>query len=113
MEDRFLTSSLYVNKISVSKEIPQGNYLNDLSVVKNLKEMDGIRLSKNVTFLVGENGVGKSTLIEGIAVAMGFNPEGGTINYFVNNRRPDRGKSRLHFYWYLPIPLDCTPIFTN
>ena len=34
-------------------------------------------------------------------------------NYFVNNRRQDRGKSRLHFYWYLPIPLDCTPIFTN
>lgn len=34
-------------------------------------------------------------------------------NYFVNNRRQDRGKSRLHFYWYLPIPLDCTLIFTN
>jgi len=41
--------------------------------------MGGIRLSKNVTFLVGENGVGKSTLVEGIAVAMGFNPEGGRI----------------------------------
>lgn len=52
-----------------------------MPVVKNLREMEGIRLSKNVTFLVGENGVGKSTLIEGIAVAMGFNPEGGTINF--------------------------------
>ncbi len=98
MEDRFLTSSLYVNKISVSKEIPQGNYLNGLSMVKNLKEMDGIRLSKNVTFLVGENGVGKSTLIEGIAVAMGFNPEGGTINFNFSTKA-----SHSDLYNYLTI----------
>jgi predicted ATPase len=31
-----------------------------------------------VTFFVGENGSGKSTLLEAIAVASGFNPEGGT-----------------------------------
>lgn len=40
-----------------------------------------------VTFLVGENGIGKSTLIEGIAVKMGFNAEGGsrkpTDGYFL------------------------------
>lgn len=34
-----------------------------------------------VTFLVGENGSGKSTLIEAIAMAAGFNPEGGTKNF--------------------------------
>jgi predicted ATPase len=33
-----------------------------------------------VTFLVGENGSGKSTVLEAIAVAMGFGPEGGTKN---------------------------------
>ena len=38
-------------------------------------------LTKPVTFFVGENGIGKSTLIEAIAVAAGFNPEGGTRNY--------------------------------
>ena len=43
--------------------------------------MGELRLTEPVTFLVGENGVGKSTLIEGIAVVMGFNPEGGTINF--------------------------------
>lgn len=35
----------------------------------------------NVTYIVGENGTGKSTLLEGIAVALGFNPEGGTLNF--------------------------------
>ena len=30
---------------------------------------------------MGENGSGKSTLLEAIAVAYGFNPEGGTLNY--------------------------------
>ena len=34
-----------------------------------------------VTFFVGENGSGKSTLLEALAVAYGFNPEGGTKNY--------------------------------
>ena len=98
MDDRYLMSSLYINKISISKKIPQGNYLNDLPVVKNLKEMDGIRLSKNVTFFVGENGVGKSTLIEGIAIAMGFNPEGGTINFNFSTKA-----SHSDLYRYLTI----------
>lgn len=33
-----------------------------------------------VTYIVGENGSGKSTVLEAIAVATGFNPEGGTRN---------------------------------
>ena len=40
-----------------------------------------IDLHPKVTFLVGENGSGKSTLLEAIAVALGFNPEGGTKNF--------------------------------
>ncbi|WP_245714198.1 AAA family ATPase [Nocardia vaccinii] len=34
-----------------------------------------------MTFLVGENGSGKSTILEAIAVATGMNPEGGSQNY--------------------------------
>jgi predicted ATPase len=37
-----------------------------------------------VTFLIGENGSGKSTLLEAIAVARGFNAEGGTKNFRFN-----------------------------
>lgn len=94
-EDNILADNLYINQIRISKEIPQGNYLNDLPVVRNLKKMGGLKLSRKVTFLVGENGVGKSTLIEGIAVGMGFNPEGGSINIGFNTRD---SHSDLHEY---------------
>ena len=42
---------------------------------------------KPVTFLVGENGTGKSTLLEAIAAAWGFNPEGGTRNFRFSTAR--------------------------
>ena len=42
--------------------------------------VDGLSLHPRVTYFVGENGSGKSTLLEGIAVAAGFNPEGGSMN---------------------------------
>ncbi|MEV8215265.1 AAA family ATPase [Leifsonia sp. NPDC077715] len=41
---------------------------------------DGLELPRGVTFLVGENGSGKSTVIEGIATAYGMPPEGGSTN---------------------------------
>lgn len=40
----------------------------------------------NVTFLVGENGSGKSTLIEALAVAWGFNAEGGSRDHHYATR---------------------------
>ncbi len=49
--------------------------------IKALSGVDRIDFDRAVTFFVGENGSGKSTLLEGIAVAYGFNPEGGTKNY--------------------------------
>lgn len=54
-----------------------------LPVVHHLQELE---LHPAVTFVVGENGSGKSTLLEAIAVAWGFNPEGGTKNFRFNTR---------------------------
>ncbi|HUF30285.1 MAG TPA: AAA family ATPase [Gemmatimonadaceae bacterium] len=46
-----------------------------------LRGADGLQFTTPVTFLIGENGVGKSTLLEAIAIAYGFNPEGGSRNF--------------------------------
>ncbi len=43
--------------------------------------MDRLDFHPKVTYIVGENGMGKSTLLEAVAVALGFNPEGGTLNF--------------------------------
>ena len=51
-KDEFLLSNLYINKVSITKEIPNDNYLKELSVVKHLMEKEGIRFHKPVTFLV-------------------------------------------------------------
>jgi predicted ATPase len=45
-----------------------------------VRELDNIKFHPNVTFFVGENGSGKSTVMEGLAVALGFGTEGGTKN---------------------------------
>ncbi|MHC6180010.1 AAA family ATPase [Clostridium sp. JNZ X4-2] len=54
-----------------------------LSVIKNLST---IKLHPKVTYIVGENGTGKSTILEAIAVAYGFNPEGGSKNFNFSTR---------------------------
>lgn len=49
-----------------------------------VREMDAIDFHPNVTFFVGENGAGKSTVLEALALALGFSPEGGTKNVLLN-----------------------------
>ena len=71
--------NLLINGLSINWErIAPDSYLRSIESIKDLQE---IEFHKPVTFFVGENGSGKSTLLEAIAVAYGFNPEGGTRNY--------------------------------
>lgn len=46
-----------------------------------ITSLDRIDFDRGVTFLVGENGSGKSTIIEAIAIKAGFNPEGGSKSH--------------------------------
>ena len=75
-----MLSDQFVREISLRREnIPSfEEYPFNLPVVQHLETL---ALHPNVTFLVGENGAGKSTLLEALAVALGFNPEGGTRNF--------------------------------
>jgi predicted ATPase len=45
-----------------------------------VRDLSKIEFHPHVTFLVGENGSGKSTVLEALALALGFGPEGGTKN---------------------------------
>lgn len=59
-------------------QIRGDSYLQEIEAIRG---MEALHFPENITFFVGENGTGKSTLLEAIAVAYGFNPEGGTIHY--------------------------------
>ena len=74
-----MEQSLYLSEIRLKGQ-PGEAYLTRIPAVRHLMETGRIAFQKPVTFLVGENGAGKSTLLEAIAVACGFNPEGGTRN---------------------------------
>lgn len=79
--------------------------------ISAVKAASSIQFTTPVTFLVGENGSGKSTLTEAIAVAAGFNAEGGTKNYtfttqnttssLVDSLTLVRGASREKYGYFL------------
>ncbi|MBP1736911.1 MAG: putative ATP-binding protein [Oscillospiraceae bacterium] len=71
----------YISSVRLSSPVDEHSYLCSLPVVRHLSRQGELRFSKSVTFFVGENGSGKSTLLEAIAVAYGFNAEGGTRNF--------------------------------
>jgi predicted ATPase len=49
--------------------------------IASVRELDQIKFHPDVTFFVGENGAGKSTVLESIALALGHGSEGGTKNF--------------------------------
>lgn len=64
-------------------KIESNSYLRKIEAFKGMERLD---FNCPITFFVGENGSGKSTLLEALAVAHGFNPEGGTKNYVFSTR---------------------------
>lgn len=84
----------YLRYIELCREKIQSfsQYPYCLSAIKNLSK---IEFHPKVTYIVGENGTGKSTILEAIAIACGFNPEGGTrnINFSTNDTHSDLHKN--------------------
>ena len=67
----------YLRSILLREPPQQDLYLKDIPAVRQLMQGEPMEFPKPVTIFVGENGTGKSTILEAIAVAMGFNAEGG------------------------------------
>lgn len=74
-----MRESLLINSVMIDwNKISRSSYLREIEAISGIEQ---IYFKSPITFFVGENGSGKSTLLEAIAVAYGFNPEGGTRNY--------------------------------
>lgn len=83
----------YVSRIVLKSGERLEPYLRELPAVQRLLFGEPLSFSSDVTFFVGENGMGKSTLLEAIAVACGFNAEGGSRSF-------DFSTSRTHSNLY-------------
>ena len=64
-------------EVSPDADLDPGRWPMTIPAVAQLAR-EGMDLARGVTFLVGENGSGKSTIVEGVAQAFGLNPEGGS-----------------------------------
>lgn len=74
----------YIRSIKADwSKVDSDSYLRSIPSLNKLEELT---FHKNITIFAGTNGAGKSTLLEAIAVAWGFNPEGGTKNYDFSTR---------------------------
>ncbi len=72
-------SYLFIKGINIDwDKIGRGSYLRG---IESIRDLEHLAFGKNITIFAGENGSGKSTMLEAIAVNYGFNPEGGTRNY--------------------------------
>lgn len=87
----------YLRRVELTGLPGRRCYWKELPAVQSLWESP-LLLEQPVTFLVGENGTGKSTLLEAIAVAAGFNPEGGTRNFSFSSR-----ETHSELYEYLRL----------
>ena len=93
-----MESNLIVKKIFLERDkiVSFDRYPFNIDIVKNFDELN---FDSQVTFFVGENGVGKSTFIEAIAVALGLPAEGGTENFRYETRNTTSELSNYLNVW--------------
>jgi predicted ATPase len=81
---------MFVESLSLERELigdaERGQWPYTIPCVAAIAR-DGLRLTRPVTFLVGENGSGKSTLVEAIAEAFGLDARGGRAGRKYANQR--------------------------
>lgn len=74
-----MLNNLFIREASINWE---SEYLDSyLFEISSLHNSTKIIFNNNITFFSGENGTGKSTLLEAIAISYGLNPEGGSRDF--------------------------------
>jgi predicted ATPase len=89
----------FLKNIRIDKEkVEPGQFPFTIPILSKGLDLD---ITSNVTFLVGENGTGKSTLLEAIADGCGFNLAGGNRNHNYS-RYPTESNlsSAMRLSWY-------------
>ena len=72
----------YISEIKLKSSVnDEKSYISSLAIVQCLSKKKELDIGSDVTFFVGENGTGKSTLVEAIAICAGYNAEGGSKNF--------------------------------
>lgn len=80
-----MQNDLFIKKIILDWEKVEdfSKYPFSIPIVKNFHSLE---FHSKVTFLIGENGVGKSTFIEAIALCLGLSSESGTQNFLYKSK---------------------------
>lgn len=71
----------FVAELQVASDADTGEEVEYPMDIPAVAGMGVLAIHPAVTFLVGENGSGKSTILEAVAYAVGLNPEGGSRNF--------------------------------
>jgi predicted ATPase len=74
--------------------LPDGGWPLTVPAVAHILR-EGLELAAGATVLVGENGSGKSTVLEVLAAALGLNAEGGSVGTLHTTRRTEPGSLDL------------------
>lgn len=80
MDSKLIISEIILNRDMIDN---YDNYPFNIPAVKNFNKL---KLTSPVTFFIGENGIGKSTFIEAIAINLGLPKEGGTQNFIYETK---------------------------
>lgn len=80
-----MENELFIKKITLRMDEVESfdEYPFNIPVLKDFRQLE---FTSPVTFLIGENGTGKSTLVEALALALGINGEGGSQNITFSTR---------------------------